>query len=228
MGIVIHYIFKWSRKVFTLACIPFDDHHTTENIYSRLESTLLDWNIMDKVCVCLRDNAANMKAAFNVPSCPLSSAPCLNDALQLVIKEELLSMKSVKSLIQLCRKLCRHGSRSNLFYSELYLQQEKQMTSLNRVGLFEDVETRWNSTYYMLERILFLKQAIAATLLEFPLLDVDFNNNDWLHCENVVQVLSSFEQATKLLSFKEACISSTIPFVTTIMRSLDITQMIQE
>ena len=70
MGIVINYIFKWSRKVFTLACIPFDDHHTAENIYSRLESTLLDWNIMDKVCVCLRDNAANMKAAINVPSCP--------------------------------------------------------------------------------------------------------------------------------------------------------------
>ena len=74
MGIVIHYIFKLSRKVFTLACRPFDGHHTAENIYSRLESTLLDWNIMDKVCVCLRDNAANMKAAFNVPTCSLSSA----------------------------------------------------------------------------------------------------------------------------------------------------------
>ena len=63
----------------------------------------------------------------------------------------------------------------------------------------------------------------AATLLEFPHLDVDFNNNDWLLCEMVVQVLRSIEQATKLLSFKEACISSTIPFVTTVMRSFDIT-----
>ena len=91
-------------------------------------------------------------------------------------------MKSVESLIQLCRKLCRHANRSNLFYSELYLQQEKQMNSLNRVGLIQDVETRWNSTYYMLERILFLKQAIASKLLEFPHLDVDFKNNDWLLC----------------------------------------------
>ena len=95
------------------------------------------------------------------------------------------------------------------------------MNILKRVGLIQDVETRWNSTYYMLERILFLKQAITATLLEFPHLDVDFNNHDWLLCKKVVQVLSSFEQATKLLSLKEACISSTIPFVTTIMRSLD-------
>jgi hypothetical protein len=222
MGMTIHFITKdWERVKFCLACSKFDERHTAANIFQRIESTAEDWDITTKIGVCLRDNAANVKAAFNEPGCLFESAGCLNHSLQLVIKKELFELESVETLIDKCRKLCSHASHSNPFYTELYKQQELQMGNKNRLGLKNDVATRWNSTFYMLERILHLKPAIAATLLNLPSSGVEFTREDWNICEKVVQILGIFEEATKLLSGRESCISSCIPIVTTIIQSLE-------
>ena len=72
----------------------------------------------------------------------------------------------------------------------------------------------------MLQRFIYLKTAIAATLLEIDL-DIEFSSAEWALCDKVVTCLKCFEEATKLLSSKEASISSTIPFVSTIIRALE-------
>ncbi len=95
------------------------------------------------------------------------------------------------------------------------------MDNKNRLGLKNDVATRWNSFFYMLERILKLKPAIAATLLNLPSSGIEFSREDWNLCEKVVTILGIFEEATKLLSGRESCISSCIPIVTTIIQSLE-------
>ena len=130
-------------------------------------------------------------------------------------------MDSVETLVAKCRKLCTHASHSNAFYTELYKQQEVQIDNKNQLGLKNDVPTRWNSTFYMLERILHLKPAIAATLLNLPSSGIEFSREDWNTCQKVVTILGIFEEATKLLSGSESCISSCIPIVTTIIQSLE-------
>ena len=62
--------------------------------------------------------------------------------------------------------VCTHANHSNIFYSEFYKQQEKQMDLSRRLSLIQDIDTSWNSTYYMLQRFIYNKTAIAATLLE--------------------------------------------------------------
>ena len=220
LGIIIHYISDWNRKSFHIACVPFDERHTAQNIYKKLEEANLDWDINNKVQLCLRDNARYVTAAFNEPNCLMKSSPCLNHSLQLVIKSELFAMTSVESLIKKCRKLCTHANHSNIFYSEFYKQQEKQMELSRRLSLIQYIDTRWNSTYYMLQRFIYLKTAIAATLLEIDL-DIEFSSAEWALCDKVVTCLKCFEEATKLLSSKEASICSTIPFVSTIIRALE-------
>jgi hypothetical protein len=74
----------------------------------------------------------------------------------------------------------------------------------------------------MLERILQLKPAIAATLLNLPSCGIEFSAQDWNICEKLVRILGVFEEATKMLSGSDTCISSCIPIVTTIIKSLEI------
>ena len=111
---------------------------------------------------------------------------------------------------------------SNSFFAVLYKQQDVQMNNFDRLGLKNDVPTRWNSTYYMLERILYLKSAIATTLLIRPSSGIEFTVQDWDLCEKLVNILAIFEEATKLLSGKDACISACIPIVTTILKSFEV------
>ena len=133
LGINAHYIDNdWQRITFNLACTPFDKKHTGENIYNRLISVLMDWDILQKTGVSVRDNAANMVAAFRLPQSVLRSIGCLNHSLQLVIKDAIFVMPSVKSLIEKCRTLAGHANMSTKFYDEFYAQQEKQMGITNR------------------------------------------------------------------------------------------------
>ena len=75
----------------------------------------MEWNILEKTGLCLRDNAANMVAAFDpekVPDCKLKAAGCLNHSLQLVIKDECFALVSVESLIKKCQSLVSHANKS--------------------------------------------------------------------------------------------------------------------
>ena len=149
MGINSHHINdQWERVIVNLACSPFDDSHTGENIYKCLRSVLLDWKILDKVRagLCLRDNASNMESALN-PDAPwntdhLKSLGCLNHSLQLVIKEELFALPSVENVIKKARGLVGHANHSDKFYVEFYRQQEKAGIT-NKKSLKQDVATRY-------------------------------------------------------------------------------------
>ena len=143
LGIDAHYLDEnWDRVTFNLACTPFTERHTAEHIYGKLESELQDWLILNRTGLCLRDNAANMVAAFHVPDSVLKSVGCLNHSLQLVIKAELFSLLSVKNVIEKCRTLAGHANMSDQFYTEFYSQQEKQLGITNRQSLKQDVPTR--------------------------------------------------------------------------------------
>lgn len=89
---------EWKRVTLCLSCTPFDEAHTGENIHEKLKAALMDWKIYDKTGLCLRDNAFNVEAAFNVEGCTLESVGCLNHTLQ---------VNNLKMISQFCRQ-CRH------------------------------------------------------------------------------------------------------------------------
>ena len=78
----------------------------------------------------------------------------------------------------------------------------------------------------MLERMLQVKKALASVLLDYDMEDLkgpdtDFGKNDWELLEKVVKSLKPFEDATKMLSNSQACISSFIPVITSIIMNLE-------
>lgn len=224
LGVIVFYLRDgtWKRERICIGCIPFDERHTAQNIFTRLKDLLFEWNLYSKTEVALRDNAANVTAAFNVAECSINSFGCMNHSLQLVIKSELFTLSSVKDLIAKCRRVAGHASQSTAFYKELYSQQERHFGKNERLSLLQDVETRWNSTYIMLERAQKLKHPLVSTLLATGSLDMEFSSQDWNLMEKLVNVLGVFYEATKALSSSDASISCVIPLVTTILKSLEV------
>jgi hypothetical protein len=100
-------------------------------------------------------------------------------------------------------------------------------------ALVQDVKTRWNSTFDMLERFHLLQEPIKKVLEDEEWKEkisvktvtgggkyVKFTSNDFKLMEKIVKVLGPFKEATVKLSYASACISQAIPTITSILHTL--------
>ena len=146
LGINGHYLNPaWERVIFNLACTPFDVSHTAENIFEALHWQLYDWDLTSKAGLCLRDNAFNMKAAFELDDSYLESVGCINHSLQLVIKEEIFALPSVEKVIKKCKDIVTFANSSNKFYPKFYHYQVTLQNITERLSLKGDVSTRYST-----------------------------------------------------------------------------------
>lgn len=120
--------------------------------------------------------------------------------------------KPLFDLLNKCRTIVTHFKHSTKS-SYTLIDMQKQM-NLEMLKLKQDVRTRWNSTFYMLERLLKLKIPLSATirLLDSP--PNNLNSNEWLLVEDAVLLLKPFENITSILSGEAyPTLSSVIPLV---------------
>ena len=227
IGLNVNYInSEWRRAKLCLACRPFDEHHTGQNLARWVESECDAWGITDSVGVVTTDTAANMKKMMNYLPYHFSHGDCINHVLQLVIKDELLEKPSIKNLVQNCRSICSFANMSVLLAQSIIKRQIEAGKEKNDcLYLVQDVVTRWNSTYLMLKRFLELQQVIRDILLDQEWnrkLDVTITNADWNLMEKVVTVLGVFFEATERFSSSSACISEVIPTITGLLVTLEV------
>ncbi|CAG5000453.1 unnamed protein product [Parnassius apollo] len=107
------------------------------------------------------------------------------------------------------------------YYRASYKAKEKLMEYQAKVQgarqplvLINSVPTRWNSTYFMIERFVHLQDAVMATV---PILDVDLpiiTGEEWTALRQLCKVLKQFDEATKELSAeKYVCASKAIAVI---------------
>lgn len=184
---------------------------------SDLIKEMLDgWKIpISKVHVILRDNASNMKKAMDDLGVP--SLGCVVHSLQLVVNEELLSQRSMNDAIASARKIVGHFKHSPLAYSRLEDIQRKFQTPLKH--LQQDVKTRWNSTYYMIQSILEQKRTLCAFAADHELAAMLMENH-WALLEKTMIVLSPFEELTQTISSSSSTTADIIPRVSVLKHLL--------
>ena len=110
----------------------------------------------------LRDNAANMIVGMNCTN--LISLSCFAYSLQLFIKGGVLTQPAVQQLLSTARSLVDHYHWSNPAF-QTFCTIQSQLDLPEHV-LTQDVSTRWNISYYMLERLVEQKKAITAAKTE--------------------------------------------------------------
>ena len=226
IGLLANYITKdWRRAKVCLACSPFDESHTGENVARWVETECDKWGITEDVGVVTTDTAANMIKMMEYLPVHFLHGDCINHVLQLVIKDELLEKPSVKNLIQTCRKICTYANQAVGFAQCVITTQIEAGTEKRLcLNLLQDVVTRWNSTFLMLKRFLVLQPVLRTILLDQDWqkkLEVNISNAEWGLMEKVVKVLGVFYEATLRLSSSSACISEVVPTVTGLLVALN-------
>ena len=75
----------------------------------------------------------------------------------------LFQVRSVQKQVARIRTICKYFHQSPKATSVLSKKQE--LLGMQKLNVITDCPTRWNSTYYMLERFSHIRQAIIAALL---------------------------------------------------------------
>jgi hypothetical protein len=114
------------------------------------------WEIAEKIHVGVRDNAANMKMAMRLTG--VTDIGCVSHTLQLVLHDALFTQTSVEAVVKKARMIVTHFKHNE--QACRHLVERMQTVKSPEHSLLQDIETRWNSTYLMLERLVEQRQAI--------------------------------------------------------------------
>lgn len=99
------------------------------------------------------------------------------------------------------RRIVSHFKQSPLAYSRPQSIQKQLGQPLKR--LQQDVPTRWNSTVYMLQSLLEQKHALCAYGADYDLPSM-FTGSQWKLVENMILLLTPFEELTQQISSSTA------------------------
>ncbi|XP_065642244.1 zinc finger BED domain-containing protein 4-like [Hydra vulgaris] len=188
--------------------------HKGVKISKFLKDSLNEWKIpTNKVYFVLSDNAANMKLAIKEAGLEKNSLSCVIHTLQLCITDKLFKQQTiVNDLIAKSRKIVTHFHHSSSFMD---MQHEiQQQLKLPQHSLIQDVVTRWNSTFYMLERLVEQKTSLTLFFIRNQKCNAsNLNEDQWLLAETLILVLKHFEVPTLEMSENRASVSQIIPFI---------------
>lgn len=195
LGATAHFIDdNWILQMCTLGVYAMDERHFAEAVAEHITSAIQTWGIGEKVSTIGSDNARNMTAAIRKMAYELM--PCGAHTLQLSLKKA-LDEAAVSPLLAKCRKIVGHFKHSPNNYKELKVQQVA--LGLPEEPLLQDVVTRWNSTLFMLQRLVKHKDAIIATLNQQQHRLAKITDAEWEKLRQLIVILQPCQKATELL-----------------------------
>ncbi|KAL3980064.1 doublesex- and mab-3-related transcription factor 3 [Sarotherodon galilaeus] len=220
LGVSCHFLSEdWKMKSFILDTMPLEERHTGANIVTWMEEVLTKFDILPaKIKAVVHDSGSNMVAAMR----PLeekygwASIRCAGHTLQLIVNTA-LKETTISRALGAARQLVEHFKRSELASTRLKMKQEQMNVKKNT--LIQDVSTRWNSTFHMIERLLEQHWPLTATLSDPEVTPrgkhyLDLKPEQWVLLEELKQGLAPFETATVYLSGQQYTTVSGLPQVT--------------
>lgn len=202
----------YNYKHIVLNARHFPGSHNSENISRMLNNMIMEWNLKNKIYLVIRDSGSNI--VKGVKDTNLKSESCFLHNLHLIVTDALNSQRAVKDIIATGRRIVGHFNHSSLACSRFKQIQEEQLHVTPKM-LLQDISTRWNSTYYMLNRLLELKNAISLYVNENNEIP-NFSLHQWTLIQNCLKLLQPFEEITKQISSSKSLISEVIPMVVTL------------
>ncbi|XP_073728840.1 E3 SUMO-protein ligase ZBED1-like [Misgurnus anguillicaudatus] len=203
ISVTAHYISDdFSLQSKLLEVEGFEGRHTADAIATHLRSIILEWGLQDKVFCVTTDNGANVVAA--VKKLNMRHLPCFAHTLNLIVKDSLAAVTELDDLRSKVRRVVGFFRSSCTAKEKLdNLQKDLKMPQLR---LLQEVETRWNSTYLMLERFFNLREPLSAAMsnMDLPM----FFPQDWAAMADAIEVLRPFLEVTEEMSAESNVTSS--------------------
>ena len=160
-AITIHFITQFKLQSFLVSVYEFSDSHTAEDIVGEINGILAEWNLPAQgIVAATKDNGANVTAAIEKLEVP--HLPHFSHTLQLAV-EQALKLPEVSKITSRCKRLVAHFNHSPKSY---YLLHQKQVVlGYKQHSLINDVVTRWNNSYYMIQKVLEQQQPLCASYI---------------------------------------------------------------
>ncbi|CAK1582297.1 unnamed protein product [Parnassius mnemosyne] len=196
IAITIHYTtLELEFKTVLLESAHYSEKHTGELLASQLKNTIEAWGLTGKVVLAITDNAKNIVNAINLLG--WKHFGCYAHTLNLVVDD---ALKIVKDTLEKIKNIVSYFKRSSSATDRLIKYQVQQQINIPK-KLKQSIPTRWNSTFFMLQRFVELEEAVRATLaLVQRDFDESLSEDDWIICTQLTTILKPFEQATAKMS----------------------------
>ncbi|CAJ1065719.1 E3 SUMO-protein ligase ZBED1-like [Xyrichtys novacula] len=218
LGVTGHFLGEdWEVKSHSLTTMHLEERHTAANIAEWLEDVIAKFDIPPKkIKAVVHDNGANIVAAVKIltEKHGWASVRCAGHTINLVVQSALKNNPAISKCVAAARSLVEHFKKSELACTKLKNKQQQMGTPEHM--LVQDVSTRWNSTFYMLSRLLEQRWPVTAALSDPAVTPrgkhyLDLKPEQWNMIEELSQALKPFETASVFLSGQEYVTLSALP-----------------
>ena len=226
LTVTVHFVTAdWRLECFVLETKKMAKSHTAANIEEILSEIISDWAIpRNTVASIVHDNGSNIvKCTDQMNEDPawggVKGVRCAGHTLQLCINAALKKYDNVTRTVAAAKRLVTHFKKSAKATTALIEKQKDPALPVKCHKLIQEVGTRWNSTYMMLQRLIEQREAVAAVLSDVSVSkqsdrNLELTTAQWRTAEDIVSVLKPMITLTELLSQDiNASLSATVPML---------------
>ena len=198
IGVTFHTITDdWELKSVTLENQELAEAHTADNLAEALRNVLNKWSINEhQLSGVTVDNALNIQKAVT-EVLQWKCLGCFGHTVNLCVKAG-LKQAEVHTAVSRCGRLVTYFRKSTR--AAHILEEKQEALGVQKHKLLQDVETRWNSTYDMISRVMEQQAPICAALIEQKRMDLLPKDNELRLLEEVIVVLKPFKDVTEQMS----------------------------
>ncbi|KAJ8933315.1 hypothetical protein NQ318_017871 [Aromia moschata] len=138
--------------------------------------------------------------------------PCIAHTLNLTVSEVLKCSEELIALLKKCRSLVGHFKHS--VHGTNKLKEVQQQLNMPVLKVIQDVPTRWNSCYIMLQRLFDIKDALSVTVTNLSATIAFLGSDDWILLKECLAILKPAFDLTNIFSAeKYVTMSMIIPLI---------------
>ena len=163
-----------------------ESNHSAKNMSDSLSEVLNEWGVFDKIT-----DGQRLKYGEGLSNSKKTTTSMLSSYNYLIVQDCLANDK-IKTLLAKCKSIVTFFKSSTIAYAKL---KEAQYSD-RPLGLKQECQTRWNSAFVMIQRILRTRDAISKVLLNTSKALLPLSADEVYVLEDLMQILSPFEQAT--------------------------------
>ncbi|XP_056022020.1 E3 SUMO-protein ligase ZBED1-like [Ostrea edulis] len=200
--ITVHFMLSdWDMQSYVLQTRHLDVSHTGVNIGQVLREAVREWGLPTETDIPLvTDNASNMDIAAKTADLQ-PHIGCFAHTVNLACQRG-LKVPALGRLLGRIRKVVCFFHRSSTATAVLKAKQGQLSLTVHK--LVQDVQTRWNSSFDMIQRYLEQEPAIHAALsspeVKKPIKDiVTLSSNDISDAEQIMKVLEPLKTVTNIM-----------------------------